>query len=112
MIQSAKGAECKGECMKMAIQSMTRAMEQGLTAAQSREVVANALREQARERNQQKLQMDEQAFGARVQERVRLTLAEKAGDREHKRGVQPVIDRALPGEVGPDEIEPHPTLPR
>lgn len=84
VVQASLDAGCRGVCLAETIRSMNHLMERGQSDRQARDIVATALRDEKREREQKKLQLTD----AQYQERLHARMEREHGsdhDREHER---------------------------
>ncbi len=101
MIRTALQNNCKATCLGEMVRTMNRAMIQGVGDKEARNMVESALREQIRERDQQRLTLSEQELGDKVRARVqeRLAAMEQEKTREHDRDRMRDMEHA-PGAPG------------
>lgn len=103
LIRTSLQNNCKATCLGEMIRTMNRAMTQGMSDKDAQNMVANALREQIRERDQQRLTLSDHDLGdkvrARVQDRLAAMEQEKTRDREQaeKRELERGMGSHAPG---------------
>lgn len=85
MLRETKATGCRSECVKEAFKAMNRSMAVGLRDHEAGKLVAEALREQQREREQKQVQLTNKQMADQLRDRTQQRIAARV--RNQKQGV-------------------------
>lgn len=85
MLREARATGCKAECVKEAFKAMNRSIAAGLRDADAGKLVADALRDQQREREAKQAQLSNKQMADQLRERTQQRLAARL--RDSKQGI-------------------------
>lgn len=100
LVRSCIQNECRGECLSESLKAMNRAIERGVSEKEARDIVTQAVREEANMRRLSRNEVNDAQFGERIRERVDVRLSEREQKMDRIKRTTPMKKEDRPGGHG------------